>query len=47
MVAFAEEMMSRGKPKGMVRWLREEVPIIGTKDFVARIGIMGTGDGEE
>lgn len=47
MMAFAEEMVARGKPKRMVRWLREEVPIIGTKDFVARIGPTRGGEGEE
>ena len=47
MISFAEEMVSRGKPKKMVRWLREQVPIIGTKDFVARIAVRGTEVGEE
>jgi len=47
MISFAEEMVSRGKPKKMVRWLRERVPIIGTKDFVARIVATGTEVGEE
>jgi hypothetical protein len=40
-------MVSRGKPKKMVRWLRERVPSIGTKDFVARIIATGTEVGEE
>ena len=47
MISFAEEMVSRGKPKKMVRWLREKVPIIGTKDFVARIAAYGIDAGEE
>ena len=37
MIAFAEEMSARGKSKGLIRWLREQVPIMGTKDFVSRI----------
>ena len=37
MIAFAEEMSARGKPKRVIRWLREQVPIMGTKDFVSRI----------
>ena len=47
MVAFAEEMSDRGKPKGMIRWLREQVPIIGTKDFVSRIRPKCHGASEE
>lgn len=47
MISFAEEMVSRGKPKKMVRWLRDQVPIIGTKDFVARMAVKGTEVGEE
>lgn len=47
MISFAEEMVSRGKPKKMVRWLREQVPIIGTKDFVSRVSVKGPEVGEE
>ncbi len=47
MIAFAEVMISRGKSKKMVRWLREKVPIIGTKDFIARINLADADSGEE
>jgi len=37
MIAFAEAMTRRGMSKQMVKWLRDQVPITGTKEYVKRL----------